>query len=77
MIYNGFVFILSGYQDSNLGPPGPKPGALAGLRYTPKNITSIIERVLFLSLPVFRLSLPNLRGERGIRTPGTVTRTAV
>ena len=56
MIYNGFVFILSGYQDSNLGPPGPKPGALAGLRYTPKNITSIIERLLFLisaGLPTF------------------------
>ena len=30
------LFFLSGYQDSNLGPPGPKPGALTGLRYTPK-----------------------------------------
>ncbi len=28
---------LSGYQDSNLGPPAPKAGALAGLRYTPNN----------------------------------------
>ena len=26
---------LSGYQDSNLGPPAPKAGALTGLRYTP------------------------------------------
>ena len=26
---------LSGYQDSNLGPSGPKPDALTGLRYTP------------------------------------------
>ena len=26
----------SGYQDSNLGPPAPKAGALTGLRYTPK-----------------------------------------
>ena len=25
----------SGYQDSNLGPPAPKAGALAGLRYIP------------------------------------------
>ena len=25
----------SGYQDSNLGPPAPKAGALTGLRYTP------------------------------------------
>ena len=27
---------LSGYQDSNLGPPAPKAGALTGLCYTPK-----------------------------------------
>ena len=25
----------SEYKDSNLGPPGPKPGALARLRHTP------------------------------------------
>ena len=30
-----FLF-MSGYQDSNLGPPAPKAGALTGLRYTPK-----------------------------------------
>ncbi len=29
---------MSGYQDSNLGPPAPKAGALTGLRYIPKNI---------------------------------------
>ena len=28
-------YSLSGYQDSNLGPPAPKAGALTGLRYTP------------------------------------------
>ena len=28
--------IKSGWQDSNLRPPGPKPGAITGLRYTPK-----------------------------------------
>ena len=28
--------ILSGYLDSNQGPPAPKAGALTGLRYTPK-----------------------------------------
>ncbi len=27
---------LSGYLDSNQGPPAPKAGALTGLRYTPK-----------------------------------------
>ena len=31
------IFMLSGYQDSNLGPPAPKAGALTGLRYIPKN----------------------------------------
>lgn len=28
--------LLSGYKDSNLGPPAPKAGALTGLRYTPR-----------------------------------------
>ena len=35
---------LSGWQDSNLRPPGPKPGALAKLSHTPAFPT-------FLSLP--------------------------
>lgn len=30
-----YLFILSGRQDSNLRPPGPKPGAMTGLRYAP------------------------------------------
>ena len=29
------LYLLSGYQDSNLGPPAPKAGALTGLRYIP------------------------------------------
>ncbi len=29
---------VSGREDSNLRPPGPKPGALTGLRYAPKNV---------------------------------------
>ena len=29
------LLFVSGYQDSNLGPPAPKAGALTGLRYTP------------------------------------------
>ncbi len=29
--------IKSGRQDSNLRPPGPKPGAMTGLRYAPSN----------------------------------------
>ena len=32
------LFLLSGWQDSNLRPSGPKPDALTGLRYTPKII---------------------------------------
>ena len=47
---------LSGHQDSNLGPPGPKPGTLPDCA---------IPRILMNS------------GGRGIRTPGTVTRTSV
>jgi hypothetical protein len=31
------VFIKSGRQDSNLRPPGPKPGAMTGLRYAPNS----------------------------------------
>ena len=31
--------ISSGYQDSNLGPPAPKAGALTGLRYIPSIIS--------------------------------------
>jgi hypothetical protein len=30
-----FDYISSGRQDSNLRPPGPKPGAITGLRYAP------------------------------------------
>ena len=30
-----YRLLMSGYQDSNLGPPAPKAGALTGLRYTP------------------------------------------
>lgn len=41
-------FSQSGWQDSNLRPPGPKPGAMTGLRYTP-NIT-------YLKLRTFRKS---------------------
>ena len=31
------LFNLSGYRDSNPGPPTPEAGALTGLRYTPNN----------------------------------------
>ena len=33
------IFCLSGYRDSNAGPPAPKAGALTGLRYTPKPLS--------------------------------------
>ena len=51
---------MSGYQDSNLGPPAPKAGALTGLRYTPK---LLIRYILYLT---------KTSGEGGIRTLGTV-----
>ena len=31
---------MSGWQDSNLRPPGPKPGAMTGLRYAPRIISA-------------------------------------
>ena len=34
----------SGYQDSNLGPPAPKAGALTGLRYTPRFFSNALQR---------------------------------
>ena len=34
---------MSGYQDSNLGPPAPKAGALTGLRYTPKAFSKTMQ----------------------------------
>ncbi len=37
-----FLFFVSGYQDSNLGPPAPKAGALTGLRYTRIFIKDIV-----------------------------------
>src|SRR5690606_5676765 len=50
---------LSGWQDSNLRPPGPKPGAMTGLRYTPIR-SFIAERQGFepwRRLPVDRLAI--------------------
>ena len=46
---NHFPFSKSGYQDSNLGPPAPKAGALTGLRYTP-----LLSEGLFFSKAVQR-----------------------
>ncbi len=34
------VLYKSGWQDSNLRPPAPKAGAIAGLRYTPNLVSS-------------------------------------
>ena len=39
--------MMSGRQDSNLRPPGPKPGAMTGLRYAPN---CNIERTIFLEV---------------------------
>ncbi len=65
--------LLSGYQDSNLGPPAPKAGALTGLRYTPNILflTPPLTPFLFFSF-LFSLSTPllNLVGVPGFE-PGT------
>ena len=57
---NSLIF-RSGQKDSNLRPPAPKAGALAGLRHTPKKKTMQPSSFFF-------------RGEGGIRTPGTLCR---
>ena len=36
------LFFVSGRQDSNLRPPGPKPGAMTGLRYIPNRPKPIL-----------------------------------
>ncbi len=38
---------LSGRQDSNLRPPGPKPGAMTGLRYAPIEVIFLTRITLF------------------------------
>ena len=43
--------LLSGYQDSNLGPPAPKAGALTGLRYTPIQVLSGIAMQRYTFFP--------------------------
>ncbi len=40
------IFCLSGYRDSNAGPPAPKAGALTGLRYTPKPLSGTKVRII-------------------------------
>lgn len=49
--------ILSGWQDSNLRPPGPKPGAITGLRYIPSLLSGEGGiRTLGTELPVRQFS---------------------
>ena len=51
-IYAETVMLLqqSGWQDSNLRPPGPKPGALAKLSHTPMSYNIISMKLSFLDL---------------------------
>ncbi len=36
---------MSGWQDSNLRPPGPKPGAITGLRYIPNILKNAVTQI--------------------------------
>ena len=58
---NTMVFLVSGWQDSNLRPPAPKAGAMTGLRYTPRCfLKKVAERQGFepwRRLPVDRLAI--------------------
>ena len=37
-LFQAGLSFKSGWQDSNLRPPGPKPGAMTGLRYIPNRL---------------------------------------
>ena len=37
-----YTRLKSGWQDSNLRPPGPKPGALAKLSHTPFSVVVLL-----------------------------------
>ena len=54
------VILSSGWQDSNLRPPGPKPGAMTGLRYTPKVIYNCGETGTRTQATVTRRQISNL-----------------
>ena len=54
----------SGWQDSNLRPPGPKPGAITGLRYIPN--LKIFDG--FIGTPDQYKTYKNFCGECGIRS---------
>ena len=55
---------MSGWQDSNLRPPGPKPGAMTGLRYTPNLLFLMLMKQIFYLLSStseeFESSVPTL-----------------
>ena len=43
--YHKLILKWSGREDSNLRPPGPKPGALTRLRYAPTNFLEVSLKV--------------------------------
>ena len=66
---------LSGWQDSNLRPPGPKPGAIPG--YATSRTKKIINLLILLKMKQCYWETvdkkdKNFCGEGGIRTHGTV-----
>ncbi len=60
---------MSGYQDSNLGPPGPKPGALAGLRYTPKKLFFYTPKPILLKQMFKKNRFPKTMRREGDSNP--------
>ena len=53
-------FVLSGYQDSNLGPPAPKAGALTGLRSTPNSGANIRNNLQFTTICANNITLATI-----------------
>ena len=67
------IFCLSGYRDSNAGPPAPKAGALTGLRYTPKPLSGTKVRIISQSAIPSPQEKPLGEGDtRGRSDPGGI-----
>ena len=65
---------LSGYRDSNSGPPTPKAGALTGLRHTPRSFETnfpidfgVQRYTLFWLLQTFRQEKSFSRSDAAVR----------
>lgn len=60
----------SGRQDSNLRPPGPKPGAITGLRYAPLNRGAKIRVQKFMAKRIIAFQIPQIGNDNNSTIAG-------